>query len=167
MNLSQPGGGFPGPHLVRRGYLRAAALHGGFRSFPAGALPAGTTCTGVSGAVNDEKIFNITALDKPWELDPAPAPLRILALEPESTPQGHCDPAHAQPKAIVISYPRSEHSRAHPVLHAAGQTHPRCWSGLRADLRRYDPDVILTAWGDTWLLPLLTKLSKKPACPCP
>ena len=30
---------------------------------------------------------------------------------------------------------------------------------LRADLRRYDPDVILTAWGDTWLLPLLTKLS--------
>ena len=31
---------------------------------------------------------------------------------------------------------------------------------LRADLRRYDPDVILTQWGDTWLLPLLMKLSQ-------
>ena len=54
-----------------------------------------------SGAVNGEKILNITALDTPWELDPAPAPLRILSLEPD------CDPAHAQPKALIVSYSRS------------------------------------------------------------
>ena len=35
-------------------------------------------------------------------------------------------------------------------------------ASLRADLRRYDPDVILTQWGDTWLLPLLMKMQAQP-----
>lgn len=130
-----------------------------FDLFPLAHCRLELTCTGVSGAVNDEKILNITALDKPWELDPAPAPLRILALEPESTPQGHCDPAHAQPKAIVISYPRSEHSHERIQYSMPLDKPIPLLVSLRADLRRYDPDVIQTAWGDTWLLPLLTKLS--------
>ncbi len=32
---------------------------------------------------------------------------------------------------------------------------------LRAILDRYDPDLILTAWGDTWLLPRLLELCKE------
>ncbi len=99
--------------------------------------------------VKDEKIVRITPLDTPWELDPAPVPLRILSLEPD------CDPAHAQPRKIIISYERLRYSlpldKVTPLL-----------ASLRADLRRYDPDVILTAWGDTWLLPLLMKLSQPP-----
>ncbi len=80
--------------------------------------------------------------------EPASAPLRILSLEPD------CDPAHAQPRKIIISYERIRYSlpldKATPLL-----------VSLRADLRRYDPDVLLTSWGDTWLLPLLMKLAQE------
>ena len=97
--------------------------------------------------VQGEKILHITPLDTPWELNPIPAPLRILSLEPD------CDPAHAEPRAVVIAYERIRYSlpldKPTPLL-----------VSLRADLRRYDPDVILTAWGDTWLLPLLMKLAQ-------
>ena len=38
---------------------------------------------------------------------------------------------------------------------------------LRAVLERYDPDLILTSWGDTWLLPLLMQQSEKLGLPLP
>ena len=98
--------------------------------------------------VRAEKVVNITPLDTPWDLEPVPAPLRILSIEPD------CDPAHGEPKALVVSYERVRYSlpleRTTPLL-----------IGLAADLRRYDPDVILTSWGDTWLLPLLMELCKE------
>ena len=93
------------------------------------------------------RILSLTPLDTPWEIEPQPAPLRVLSLEPD------CDPAHAEPKSLIISYGRIRYSlpldKPVPLL-----------VSLRADLRRYDPDVILTQWGDTWLLPLLMKLSQ-------
>jgi DNA polymerase-2 len=80
-------------------------------------------------------------------LEPFPAPLRILSIEPD------CDPLHAEPRALIISYDRIRYSlpleKPVPLL-----------VSLRADLRRYDPDIILTSWGDTWLLPLLMELSQ-------
>ena len=98
--------------------------------------------------VRGEKIVNITALDTPWDLEPEAAPLRIMSLEPD------CDPARKDPKAILVSYERVSYSlpfdKPVPFL-----------IGLRADIRRYDPDVILTSWGDTWLLPFLMKLSEE------
>ena len=104
--------------------------------------------------VKGEKVVSIRPLDTPWEPDPAPAPLRMLSLEPD------CDPAHTQPRAIIISYERIRYSmpidKPVPLL-----------VSLRADLRRYDPDVILTSWGDTWLLPLLMKLSQDSGLPLP
>ena len=98
--------------------------------------------------VRGEKILNITPLDTPWELEPEAAPLRIMSLEPD------CDPARKDPKAIQVTYERASYSlpfdKPEPFL-----------IGLRADIRRYDPDVILTSWGDTWLLPFLMKLSQE------
>ena len=38
---------------------------------------------------------------------------------------------------------------------------------LAAVLRRYDPDLILTAWGDTWLLPNLLQISQDQAIALP
>jgi len=98
--------------------------------------------------VRGEKIVNISALDTPWDLEPEATPLRIMSLEPD------CDPAHKDPKAIQVSYERVSYSLPfdNPVPFLVG---------LRADIRRYDPDVILTSWGDTWLLPFLMKLSGK------
>jgi DNA polymerase II len=104
--------------------------------------------------VTGEKVLCITPLDTPWDLEPAPAPLRILSLEPD------CDPAHGEPGAIILSFGRLRYSlpleKTIPLL-----------VGLRADLRRFDPDVILTAWGDTWLLPLLMKRSQESGLPLP
>ena len=98
--------------------------------------------------VRGERVVYITPLDTPWELEPAAAPLRILSLEPD------CDPAHGNPRAINVSYEHVRYTlpleKSTPLL-----------IGLRADLRRYDPDVILTSWGDTWLMPLLLELCKE------
>ena len=98
--------------------------------------------------VRDETVVSMTALDSPWDLEPVPAPLRILSLEPD------CDPAHGEPKAIIVSYERVRYSlpleKRVPLL-----------INLGADLRRYDPDLILTSWGDTWLMPLLMELCKE------
>jgi DNA polymerase-2 len=98
--------------------------------------------------VSGEKIVSISPLDTPWDVEPVAAPLRILSLEPD------CDPAHGDPSAIIVSYERVRYTlpleRRTPLL-----------VGLGADLRRYDPDVILTSWGDTWLLPLLLELCKE------
>jgi DNA polymerase-2 len=95
-----------------------------------------------------ETVVSITPLDTPWDLEPEPAPLRILSLEPD------CDPAHGEPGAITISYERVRYSlpleKRTPLL-----------VGLRAELRRYDPDLILTSWGDTWLMPFLMNISKE------
>jgi DNA polymerase II len=98
--------------------------------------------------VRVEKVVSITPLDTPWDLEPEPAPLRTLTLEPD------CDPAHGNPKTVVVSY---EHVRyAIPLENKASLL-----NSLRADLRRYDPDIILTSWGDTWLMPLLMDLCKE------
>ena len=98
--------------------------------------------------IRDGKITRITPQDTPWDIEPKAAPLWILSLEPD------CDPAHRNPKAIIVSYERVKYSvpleKSYPFL-----------VGLAADLKRYDPDVILTCWGDTWLMPLLLELSKE------
>jgi DNA polymerase II len=111
--------------------------------------------------VQGEKIVRITPLDTPWDLEPARAPLRILSLEPD------CDPRSAEPRAIIVSYPRwgQSYERIRYSLPIDKAT-PLLVS-LHADLRRYDPDVILTAWGDTWLLPLLKKLVQESSLPLP
>ena len=97
--------------------------------------------------VRGEMVASITPLDTPWDLEPVAAPLRIMSLEPD------CNPARSDPKAITVSYGRVSYSlpleKKVPLLAA-----------LRADLMRYDPDVILTSWGDTWLIPTLMEICK-------
>jgi DNA polymerase-2 len=87
-------------------------------------------------------------------LDPLDAPLRVLTLKPD------CDPAHAQPSALIACHDRHEYRFSlqpeRPLL-----------INLRALLRRVDPDLLLTVSGDTWLLPLLLSLAKKHNLPLP
>jgi len=63
--------------------------------------------------VRGERVVSIVPLDTPWDLactsaagtgEPEPIPLRILSLEP------NCDPAHGEPKAIIVSYERLRYS---------------------------------------------------------
>jgi len=102
----------------------------------------------------DGKLHALTVLDSPWELDPPPAPLRVLTLEPDA------DPFHAAPASVAFTHGRGsyrvplEPKRAFLV-------------NLRSVLERYDPDLILTAWGDTWMLPELLRLSQEAGLPLP
>ena len=97
--------------------------------------------------VQGNEIKTIAALDSPWDLDPEYRPLRLLGLEPD------CNPAHAEPKGVIFSYTGYRYRL--PLEPVRGLL-----ANLNAILRMYDPDLILTSWGDTWLLPKLLKLSK-------
>jgi DNA polymerase II len=97
--------------------------------------------------VQGNQIKTIAALDSPWDLDPEYPPLRVLGLEPD------CNPAHAEPKGIIFSYTGYRYRL--PLEPVRGLL-----ANLNAVLRKVDPDLILTSWGDTWLLPKLLELSK-------
>ena len=101
-----------------------------------------------------DQIGAIVALDSPWDLDPLPAPLRTISLEPD------CDPARTAPAYLILRCERHEYrlplKPVRPLL-----------VGLRAILTRHDPDLLLTSWGDTWLLPHLLNLSRRAGLPLP
>jgi DNA polymerase II len=100
------------------------------------------------------RVQALKVLDTPWELDPEPVPLRLLALEPD------VDPSHAAPKALYV--------RSMSFSYRFSLEHPRpLLLNLRAILERQDPDVLMTAWGDTWLLPYLIDLADQWHIPLP
>ena len=97
---------------------------------------------------DDEWIQSIEPLSSPWEIDPTPIPLRILTLAPD------CNPAIRKPKQLHVKYGQREYSLS--------LDSPRPFLiGLKADLQRLDPDLILTDYGDTWLFPQLGAWSEE------
>ena len=100
------------------------------------------------------RVQALSALDTPWELDPPAPPVRMLALEPD------VDPAHAEPRELFV--------RSMSMSYRLSLEHPRpLLLNLRAILERQDPDILMTAWGDTWLLPYLIDLSEQWHIPLP
>ena len=102
----------------------------------------------------DGLLTDLQVLDTPWDLDPEPAPLRVLQLKPD------CEPQHAPPTELIAVFEKHEYhlslSAERPLL-----------INLHAILQRHDPDLILSAAGDTWLLPRLIQLSNKLKIPLP
>ncbi len=101
-------------------------------------------------------IDDIQTLDSPWELDPTPAPLRILGIDPD------VNPSHASPKKLSVYY-----DGVGQVCELSMQPERPLLLNLRAILNEYDPDLLLTTWGDTWLLPELLRLARKWRIPLP
>ena len=100
------------------------------------------------------EVEKLDVLDSPWDLDYPTPPLRILSLEPDADPF-HAQPAHLHVRCSQGAYCLSlEPGR--PLL-----------VNLRAILERHDPDLLLTIWGDTWLLPHLLALSEEWNIPLP
>jgi DNA polymerase II len=98
------------------------------------------------------KISRITLLDTPWQLDPRLPDLRELHLRPDA------DPSHAQPKYLSVKFDQFKYRLSFDK--------PReLLSCLNAVLQRYDPDVILTSYGDTWLFSCLEETSKRTGIP--
>jgi len=96
---------------------------------------------------NTGQIIQITSLDSPWNLQSIRPPLRIMQIEPDE------DPRHSQPGALKISTEKD--------THLLSLRYPRpLMLNLKALLQRYDPDLLLTAWGDRWLLPYLLELTE-------
>ena len=97
-------------------------------------------------------ISSITALDTPWELDPKLPNLRILYLRPD------VNPAHAKPKYLSVEFQQFKYRLSFEK--------PREILGiLNTLLNQYNPDVILTSFGDTWLFTRLEELSQETGIP--
>jgi len=98
--------------------------------------------------LDGEWIQTIEPLSSSWEIDPMPIPLRILILTPD------CPPEIRKPRQLHVKYNQREYSLS--------LDSPRAFLiGLKADLQRLDPDLILTDYGDTWLFPQLIQWSKE------
>ncbi len=95
--------------------------------------------------LNREWVQTIQALDSPWQLSPEPIPLRVMELSPDA------DPAFRTPTRLRVKTGRGEYfinmDPQRPFL-----------ISLQADLRHHDPDLILTNYGDGWLIPKLADI---------
>jgi DNA polymerase-2 len=94
------------------------------------------------------KVQSFQAMDSPWEIDPEPPLLRVLEI---NLPDG--DPHHAQPAHLELRC--QSWKQEYPFLEGAV---PVYW--VKMALRKFDPDILITDFGDTWLLEELLKRVK-------
>jgi DNA polymerase II len=98
--------------------------------------------------LDGERVQTIQPLDSPWEIDPEPIPLRILELSPD------VDPATRKPRQLQVRVEQREYRLPlEPVRSLL--------ISLKSDWKRFDPDLILTDYGDTWLFPQLKTWSEE------
>jgi len=93
-------------------------------------------------------IIHLEVLDSPWKLHSRPPPLRVLTIEPDT------DPFHASPTRLYLRTALGRFSVRLEPRESLLRT-------LQERLLRYDPDLLLTAWGDTWLLPNLLEWAEE------
>ncbi len=105
-------------------------------------------------------VQQIEALDTPWDLEPDPAPLRILQLELDT------DPNHKPPSRMELHISQLR-GPANTTYRLDLQPERPFLINLRAILQRHDPDLLITTWGDTWLLPHLLERSAALSLPLP
>jgi DNA polymerase-2 len=108
----------------------------------------------------DGRVQHIQTLDTPWKLDPAHPPLRILYCELDA------DPARQAPRQLNLRLGQLGGPPGASYRLALQPERPLLVN-LRAILLRHDPDLLLTTWGDTWLLPHLLDLSSALGLPLP
>lgn len=97
-------------------------------------------------------IASIVSLDTPWELDPKLPDLRVLEIRPDMNPS-HCMPRH-----LSIHFDRFKYRLS--------LGNPRALlSCVNAALLQYNPDIILTSHGDSWLFSYLEKIAKETRIP--
>ncbi|MBN2554891.1 MAG: hypothetical protein JXA97_03040 [Anaerolineales bacterium] len=105
----------------------------------------------------DGQIEHIQALDSPWEIDYRIPPLRIMTLrltgEMRDPARGHRGDLMASIEGREFCFPRAD-SRS-LVL------------GIQHLLQHYDPDVIISTYGDNYILPRLIDLAQHYGIPLP
>lgn len=100
------------------------------------------------------RILEIESRDSLEGLNYALPPLRTMTLEMQGEKENPQNPAHGYRAPFVVGYEGHEY-----VL---TETSPR-WmlQSLRAHLVRCDPDVILSDYGDSYILPYLSSLARE------
>jgi DNA polymerase-2 len=88
------------------------------------------------------RIEAIYPLDSRWQIDSVRPALRILSVEPD------VDPTHAEPAWLCLQSGRHSFT-------IALKPFKQLLISFQAALRRFDPDILLTSWGDTRLFPYL------------
>jgi len=99
-------------------------------------------------ASEDGEVQELETFDSPWLIDAPQVPLLVMALSPD------CNPDHREPTALKVHL-GGKHYRF-PFREERGLL-----VKLGALLRRHDPDLLLTVWGDNWLIKKLHELMEK------
>lgn len=94
----------------------------------------------------DGKVAAIEVLNSRWDLRPELPPYRILHLQPD------VNPTRETPQWLSLQCDRFEETIA--------LSDPTFLSRINTRLLHYDPDFIVAAWGDSWLMPLLLSRAK-------
>ena len=93
-------------------------------------------------------IQSLRVLNSRWDLAPILPVFRILHIEPD------CDPGRGIPKILRLRYQQRQKSLS--------LDRPDELIGQLNDLLdQFDPDFILTQWGDNWVIPMLLKISEQ------
>ena len=103
------------------------------------------------------RVLHIEALDSPWEVDYRLPPLRVMTLrldgEPRNPARGHRGDLLVEVEGRCYTFPRRQGRQL--LL------------GVKHLLERFDPDLLLSAYGDNFILPRLLELSRHFRVPLP
>lgn len=97
----------------------------------------------------DGAIREIAPLDSPWDREYTVPPLTVLRLRLDGDP---ANPNHGHRAILHVSVDGEESG-------LVGETPADLLSSLTRWLQRYDPDILLTEWGDSFLVPRLRRLA--------
>jgi DNA polymerase-2 len=112
---------------------------------------------------NDNRILAVDVDDSPWALDYELPPLKrmVIRLEGDAiNPNHQGDLGHGHRAPLVVETEDAARELNGDDPRALLET-------LRDLLIRDDPDLIVTDWGDSFILPRLMRLSKKHKIPLP
>ncbi len=100
----------------------------------------------------ENRLYQLEALESRWEIQLEPPPLRLLTLVPDT------DPFYQPPRVLTLQ-------TAHETRRLSLEKETLFLSQLDGLIRKLDPDMIISAFGDTWLFPYLLTLSEKHQIP--
>ncbi len=98
--------------------------------------------------VDGDSVLAAIPLSSRWQIDNPPPPLRTLTLAP------NVDPSHRAPTHLQVGFDGQ-------VVSYSLQNGRLLLISLQAQLKRHNPDLILTHFGDTWLFPYLRQQAQK------
>lgn len=93
------------------------------------------------------EVKNIRAIDSQWDPFPQSPPLRILALRPDT------DPNRQTPSEIILSTDERQ-------LRIPFESKADVVATITAHIEEFDPDIVASHWGDSWLFPKLNELAE-------